>query len=87
MNKIWVITPSFEKRESLLKVFVEFLTRTEDLQVLGSGNNGITISAPGNYSIDEIRHHLPKQHANDYFVEEAETPVLMSHPIRRRMRR
>ena len=86
MNKVWVITPFLEQREMLLKRFVEFLTRREDVKVLGCGRNGITISVPLDYNVPKIRETLPKEDADSCFVEEAEVPVLMGN-LRPKMRR
>ena len=85
MNKIWVITPFLEQREDLLKRFVEFLTRRQDVKVLGCGRNGITISVPSNYNVPKIRESLPEEDAQKCFVEEAEAPVLMGN-LRPKMR-
>ena len=86
MKKIWVITPSFEQREKLLPMFAQFLAGVKDLQVIGHGNNGITISAPNDFNVPEIRARLPKQYAQDCFVDEAEAPVLMGN-LRPKMRK
>ena len=86
MKRIWVITPNFEQRDKLLPLFVQFLAGVRDLQVIGHGNNGITISAPKNFEVPEIRAKLPKKYAQDCFVDEAEAPVLMGN-LRPKIRR
>ena len=77
VNKVWVITPLLDQRETLLKPFVAWLTARPAVQVLGCEK----MASP--FPFLRIKVSLksvkipPLEDAEKCFVEEAEVPVIM----------